>query len=303
MQNNKSQITGILWMILHCFLISSIVTIAKFLGHKNYSEGQVIFFHSFVALIILLPFALHFEGKKLLKTNLFSLHLLRGIIGTASLFIYFFALKFIPLTDGRALALLSPVITFIFAVIFIKENLNIKKSLALMLSLFGGYIIINPGNVSFHPMLFLILAAMIMWSVIDLIIKKLSKTESAIKQLFFLAAFSALFSLPFAIIDWQNPENFVEIFLLILIGVIFIFNSLAIFLAIKNADLTILTPIDFCGMIFTAILSYLVFGEIIKTNSLIGSIIVFSSSLYLIYQESKAAKELTKISEANLQKE
>lgn len=303
MENRKNQLKGILWMILHCFLISSVVTIAKFLGKNNYSEGQVVFFHSFVAFMILLPFALHFEGKKLLKTKLFSLHLFRGIIGTASLFLYFFALKFIPLTDGRAVALLSPVITFIFAVIFIKESLNIKKSIALILSLFGGYIIINPGNVSFHPMLLLILVAMIMWSIIDLIIKKLSKTESGIKQLFFLTGFLSLFSLPFAILDWKNPENLLEIFLLIFIGIIFLFNSLALFLAIKHADLTTLTPIDFSGMIFTAILSYLVFGEIIKTNTLIGSIIVFVSSLYLIYQESKKAKDFSKISEGNIQKE
>ena len=119
----------------------------------------------------------------------------------------------------------------------------------------------------------------------------------------FPKGFLSLFSLPFAIFDWKNPENLLEIFLLTFIGIIFLFNSLALFLAIKHADLTTLMPIDFSGMIFTAILSYLVFGEIIKINTLIGSIIVFVSSLYLIYQESKKAKDFSKISEGNIQKE
>lgn len=299
----NNQIIGILWMISHCFLISSVVTIAKLLGQRGFSEMQIVFFHSFVALLVLSPFAIAKEGKKLMKTNKFSLHLSRGVLGVVSLFLYFFALKSMPLTDGRAIALFSPVITFIFAVIFFKEKMDLKKGLALILSLIGGYVIINPAGASLHMMSIFILVAMIMWSIIDLIIKKLSVTESAVKQLFYLVFFLSLFSAPFAIYSWKMPENTFDIFLLIFIGVIFLVNSLVVFLAIKHADLTILTPIDFSGMIFTAILSYFVFSEIIKINTLIGSMMVFLSSIYLIYQESRAGKELTRISEANIQKE
>ena len=302
-KTNNNQIIGILWMILHCFLISCVVTIAKLLGQKGFAPMQIVFFHSFVALIVLSPFAIIKEGKNLIKTKKFSLHLSRGVLGVISLFFYFLALKSIPLTDGRAIALFSPVITFIFAVIFFKEKLDLKKGLALILSLIGGYIIINPAGVSFHIMSLLILVAMIMWSIIDLIIKKLSSTESSVKQLFYLTFFLSLFSAPFAIYSWKTPENSLDIFLLIFIGVIFLINSLSVFLAIKHADLTTLTPIDFSGMIFTAILSYWVFSEVIKINTLIGSVIVFLSSLYLIYQESRAGKELARISESNIQKE
>ena len=104
-------------------------------------------------------------------------------------------------------------------------------------------------------------------------------------------------------LEWKNPIELLDIFLLILIGIIFLFNSLAVFLAIKHAELTTITPFDFSGMIYTAILSYLIFDEIIKTSTLIGSIIVFVSSLYLIYHESKKAKDFSKISESNISKE
>lgn len=300
---HNNQIIGILWMILHCFLISCVVAIAKLLGQKGFHPMQIVFFHSFVALLVLSPFAIIKEGKSLMKTQKFSLHLSRGILGTISLFLYFLALKFIPLTDGRAIALFSPVITFIFAVIFIKEKLDLKKGLALITSLIGGYIIVNPTGVSFHVMSLLILVAMIMWSIIDLIIKKLSSTESSVKQLFFLNFFLSLFSLPFALYHWKTADNYLDIFLLISIGIVFLINSLSVFLAIKHADLTTLTPIDFSGMIFTAIISFFVFSEIIKINTLIGAVIVFLSSLYLFYQEGKKAKELAKISEGNIQKE
>lgn len=290
-------------MILHSLLISVIVTIAKFLGMAGFSEGQIIFMQSSVAFCLLLPFALYFEGKKVFQTRCLSLHFMRGIIGVSSLFIYIFALKSIPLTDSRAIALSGPVITFIFAIIFLREKLDGKKSIALFVSLIGGYIIINPGSVSFHSASLLVLLATILWSVLDLIIKQISKTESSIKQTLYLTGLSATFSSPFAFYNWIIPDNLLTLALMLIIGVIFLFNSFAIFKAIKNADLTTIMPFDFCGMIFTAIISYFVFNEIIKFNTLIGSIIVFLSSLYLIYHESKSARKLNEIGESNIIKE
>ncbi|MBL6664450.1 MAG: DMT family transporter [Rickettsiales bacterium] len=293
---------GILWMILHCFLISIVVALAKLLGQRGFGVMQIVFFHSFVAFLLLVPMGIMREGSSLIKTKHFTLHLFRSILGVMSLFLYFFALKFIPLTDARAVALFGPVITFIFAVLFLKERLDLKELLALALSLIGGYIILNPGTISFHFMSVLILLAMIMWSMIDLIIKKLSKTESGLKQLFFLNGFMSLFSIIFIGEDWKMPENILDILLLLLVGVIFFFNSLAIFCAIKNGDLTTIMPFDFSGMIFTAILSYFIFDEIITDTTLIGSVIVFVSSLYLIYHAGKPVTELTTIAESNRQK-
>lgn len=298
-----NQSKGIFWMLAHCFLISIAVALAKLLGQKGFGVMQIVFFHSFVSFLMLLPVGLLKEGKSLAKTNYFHLHFWRASLGAASLYLYFFSLKFVPLTDARAIALFGPVLTFIFAVIFVKEKLDFRKTAALILSLMGGYIIINPSGVSFNAMSLLILLAMVAWSIIDLIIKKISKSESGLKQLFFLTGLMSIFSIFFALADWKNPESVEDVSLLLLIGAVFFFNSLAIFYAIKNADLTTIMPFDFSGMIFTAILSYFLFSELIKMNTLIGSIIVFISSLYLVYHEGKAAKNLAKIGEANAQKE
>ena len=303
LKTNNNQITGIILMLFHCLVISSVVVIAKLLGQLGYSSIQVVFFHSFIAFVLILPFGLKKYGKTLFKTQKLHLHLARGILGTVSLFIYFFALKFVHLNDARAIALANPVITFIFGVIFVKEHIDNKKILALIVSLLGGVIIANPTSPTFHVALLLVIIAMFMWSFIDLIIKKMSKTESTIKQLCFLTGLLSLFSFVPTIFTWRTPHGFYELSLLITIGILFLLAVLTIFLAIKHADLTTIMPFDFSGMIFTAIISYFVFSEIIKINALIGSMIVFLSSLYLIYQESRAGKKLAIILEDNIQKE
>ena len=292
MQDVTNKFIGIGWMLFHCLLISIIILIVKFLGLRGYHSMQIVFFHSIVAFIILLPYAILKEGKNIFKIAKPHLYILKGSLWLLSLFLYFLGVKFVPLTDGRAIALFYPVVTFIFAVIFLKEKLDKMKLTALIASIIGGYIIINPGSVSFYKESLFILLAVIIWSIIDLIIKKMSN-EPTLKQLFFLTGFLSLFSLPFAIYYWQKPSNVIEILLFIIIGIMFLLNVISMILAIKHADLTIIMPFDFAGMVFTVILSFIMFSEVIKTNTLIGSLIVFTSSVYLIYYQSKKVKKLT----------
>lgn len=301
--NHENQLIGILWMIFHCFLISCVVIIAKILGLAGYSSVQIVFFHSFVAFLLILPFALKKYGRETFKTKIFHLHFSRAFLGVISMVIYFFALKYVNLNDARATALLGPVISFIFGIIFLKEIVSGKKILALIVSFIGAAIIVNPTSPDFHVALLLIVIAILMWSTIELIMKKISKNESAIKQLLFLTGFMSILSLPGSIYYWKMPVGSYEMSLLFLIGALFCINCIAIFLAIKNANLTTIMPFDFSGMIFTAILTYFIFAEVIKINTIIGAIVVFLSSLYLLYHEGKSARELRRIGESNILKE
>ncbi len=168
-----------------------------------------------------------------------------------------------------------------------------KKIVVIILSLIGGFIIINPNSPSFHPALFLIIIAIFMWSIIDMAIKKISKTESNVKQMLFLTFLSSLFCLIPTILYWKNPVSIHEISLLILMGVLFVINVTAVFLAFKNSEVTTIMPFDFSGMIFTTILTYFIFNEVINFNIALGSIIIFGSSLYLIFHEKVKYKNLT----------
>ena len=299
-----NQLLGISWMIFHCFLISNIVIIGKLLGILGYNAIQIVFFQSSVAFLIVLPFALKKYGfSEIFKTKILHLHFVRAFLGVISMSLYYYCLKYVNLNDARAVALLGPVISFIFGVIFLKEVINNKKTIALIFSLIGGAIIINPTSPSFHPALFLIIVSMLMWSTIEVVMKKISKIESVVKQLLFLMGLMSLLLLFPSIYYWKMPSSNYEFSLLLAIGALSFINSIAIFLAIRNANLTTIMPFDFSGMIFTAILTYFIFAELIRVNTIVGSVIVFLSSLYLVYQEGKAGRALARMGEANVLKE
>ncbi len=288
---NENQLVGISWMIFHTFIISVMVIIAKKLGIIGYSPVQIIFFNSIVAFFLILPFAIKKYGfANIFKTKILNLHFYRAFLGIISMVLYYFSLTHVALNDARAVALLCPVISFVFGIFLLKEKVDNKKIIALILSLAGGAIIINPASPNFHPALFLIVVAMFMWSTIEVIMKKISKAESAVKQLLFLTGLMSLLSLLPSIYYWKTPSSNHELYLLLIMGVLLCINSISIFLAIKHANLTTIMPFDFFGMIFTAILTYFIFAEIITFNTMVGAIVVFASSLYLVFHERKVSK-------------
>jgi len=280
MQNNSKQIIGIAWMLCHCLLISIMSAMIRELSAK-FHIFEIVFFHNIVAFVLILPFVCKSSN---IKTRKLPLHLLRGALGVISLAMYFYALTIIPLTQARAIALSGPLISSLLAILFLKEKTNWHKSLALMIGLAGSLLILRPGESDFSYATLLVVVAVCIWSLIDIIIKILS-SESTATQFLYLTATMSLLSIPGAVYFWRTPENYTEWLWLISIGIVFLLNIMAIFNAFKYADVTTIMPFDFTGMIFTAIIAYFCFDEVIKSEVLIGGLIILISSVYIIRQE------------------
>ena len=298
----KSQINGILWMLIHCFSISLAVAIVKILTDNNFDPIQIIFFYSSISMLISLPQVIRRDKMniyKIFKLKSVKIYILKSGFGFVAIILYFLALKKIPMTDIRAIALFSPVFTFVFALFFFKEKLNYQKIIALIISLIGGYIIISPTSISFYKSSILVFLAVICWSFVDIIIKKMSfkENEYLTKQVFlsqfFVMSYSIGYSWIFDFNGWLMPSEWVNISLILLIGFCFWVSSMSLRLAARNADLTTIMPFDFSGMIFTIFLSYIMFGDLIKQHTFIGGAIVFLSSLYFMAKH-KNKKDLYK---------
>src|SRR5690606_39026455 len=152
----------------------------------------------------------------------------------------------------------------------------------------GGIIIINPLGANFSYASLLVVAAVFLWAAIDKIVKILGKTESTITQLFYFTFFVAVLSVIPAFYNWKElqAENWL---FFALMGLAYLMNSIAVFKAFKSADINVLMPFDFMGMIFTIIIAYLAFGEIPTLHTILGSIIIIISSIYVMQREAKKA--------------
>ena len=279
------QVVGIFWMLFHCFLISIMAAIIRHAA-EDINVFVVIFFYNFFALIFLTPVLITKKRYKQLKTKKLKLHIGRSILGFISLSMYFYAFTVIPLTDARAIALTGPLVSSLLAVIFLKETMGWHRITALIVGFIGALIIVKPVTGSFSYISLMVMASVCMWGVIDMIIKTLSKTDTNISQLFYLIAGMSILSLPTAIYFWEGNLTNSQWMWLIILGAIFLINVLAVVNAFKNGDVTVIMPFDFSGMIFTIIIAYVTFNEIIDISTAFGALIIMMSSVYMMKRES-----------------
>ncbi|MGE5161713.1 MAG: DMT family transporter [Betaproteobacteria bacterium] len=94
-----------LWMLVASVLFSVMGACVKLAG-RHYGVTEILFYRSLIGAACLFAFA-HFRGMSL-ATPLAGLHLSRGIVGTAAVFLWFYATTVLPLGTALTLNYTSP---------------------------------------------------------------------------------------------------------------------------------------------------------------------------------------------------
>ena len=123
----------------------------------------------------------------------------------------------------------------------------------------GALIIVRPGLKEFELGSLLVLLIMLLWGVLDILIKVMNRTESITGQILYMMGIITLCYAPLAIINWKNPVNFTDFILLILLGIIFSVYMLSILLAFKYSEISTLMPVYFSEVVFVDIVAFFSF--------------------------------------------
>ena len=88
---------------------------------------------------------------------------------------------------------------------------------------------------------------------------------------------------------WVTPTLF-ELALLVAVGFLGIFGQWMITHGWTLGDTTALAPLDYLRIVYSALLGYLVFGELPGLWSYAGMALIAASSLYLVLNEARRVK-------------
>ena len=119
--------------------------------------------------------------------------------------------------------------------------------------------------------------------------KKTTESQSPVTIAFFLAAVYVPPSFILAIFVWQNP-TFIEYLYIFFVVATTILGYIALAKAFKAASLTVLMPFEYSSLIFAAIFSYMVFGDVVKINVLFGGAIILLSVCMIVIVEHRKAQ-------------
>lgn len=264
------------------------------LAQEDSNVFTIGFLRFFFGLLLITPIIIQ-SSFKIYNTINFKLHILRCIINVPMMIFGFAALTYIPLEQIKAIGFLSPILVVILSVIFLGERIYLIRTFSLILGFIGTLIILRPGFIEINIGVYMVLASALLWSFVIIITKFMSKNDSAMTILTFQYTFVTLFTLPLAIIYWNNP-SFISLIYTLLAAIVGTVLHLCINNAYKLSDLSIIQPVWFTQLVFASFLGFVIFGSLPDFFTWIGAIIVFISVLIITYRENYLKKDIAKTS-------
>ena len=232
---------------------------------------EIVFFRCIISFLITY-YLLKRKGHNILGTNR-SLLMMRGIFGTIGLYCYFVILQEIPLATASTLIYFTPLFTSLVGVFLLKEKMSTIQWILLFIALFG--IILIQGFDSRVNIFYLLiglggsLCAAFAYSIIRYL---RDKEHSLVLMIYFPMIAFPIGGL-ISVFNWVQP-NLIDIFLLILIGVITQFAQYFMTKAFQSEKVSKVSIVSYSELIFVLLIGNIFFDEKFEFLVYLGMILV-----------------------------
>ena len=277
---NSDRTKGIAFIILSALGFALMSACVKLAG--DLPNFQKVFFRNLVSAIIALYLILKHKGSFTGKRESRNLLLMRSTFGTIGVILNFYAIDKLVLSDANMLNKLSPFLSVILCALFLKEKINRKQIVSIIIAL----LIIKPTfSIAIIPYLAGIFGALFAASAYTCL-RVLGKKEESYTIVFFFSMFSLITTFPMFIYVYE-PMTISQLIYLLLAGLFASLGQFGITLAYRYAPAKEISIFDYTNIIFSAILSIFIFNQYPDILSIVGYIVVFSASFYVFLYNKK----------------
>jgi drug/metabolite transporter (DMT)-like permease len=210
---------------------------------------------------------------------------LRGIIGFFAPFTFFTSLKALPLADATVVFFSSSFVLTAASALILKEQVGIHRWSAVVIGFVGVVIAMNPRAGGPVASYLLVLCATVIYAMIFISGKQLSKQDSVISLVFTLhlgMGIVATIALPWV---WV-PITITVLGELLLMAVIALVAHFVFAAAFARADVSALAPFEYTALVWATLIGYVIWLDIPSTEVWIGAAIIISCRLYVMHRES-----------------
>lgn len=278
---------GIIYIVISAFCFALMNLFVRMAG--GLPSIQKSFFRNFVAAVFAfvilkkehVPFRCKRENLKYL--------LLRAGFGTVGVLCNFYAIDHLVLADASMLNKMSPFFAVIFSYFILKEKVTIPQGLLVAGAFSGSLFVIKPTftNMALVPSLFGLLGGLGAGVAYTMVRRLGEGGEKGPFIVFFFSMFSCVMTLPWLIFDY-HPMTAVQLVILLLAGTAAAGGQFAITAAYCYAPAREISVYDYSQILFSAVLGFVVFGQMPDALSWLGyGIICAMAVLMFFYNKQK----------------
>ena len=279
-QHHRRTLRGIGLIMSAVFMFSAMDTLAKYML-KSYPMSALMWARYMVHVVVMMAWLGPRMGKALFHTSHPWLQILRGVLLVGSTTFFYFALRYLPLAEAAAITFVGPVLTALLSGPRLGDKVTRRQWIAVTLGFAGVWIIMRPGGGVLSLAAVFPLATAILFSMYQIVTRKLSGREHPYTSLFYTALVGGAIT-SFAVpLHWITP-TLSQAGFVVCIGFLGGFGHLLLIRAMEHTSPSTLAPFVYSQLIWSTLLAYLAFGDFPEPMTLFGMLVVVASGMLAV---------------------
>ena len=276
---------GVLYFLSSIGLIALVDTTCKF--YTDELHAVVLVWGYFVGITVFVMGYYVTRGQMvLLKTEQPVIQIIRPGFLVLSISGLFLGLTYLPMAEATAIGFTGPLFIVALSVPMLGERVGWHRWLAVVVGLAGVLVIVRPDGTVWHWSAATTLLGAICFAIFQILTRRLAGQEKYQTTLIYTSLAGTFWVSLLAPFFWTPPSADHALMFLI-IGAMGAAAHLCIIKAFAHAQASLLAPFNYSKLVWVIILGYLVFGDVPGLDTIVGSAIIVSSGLYVLYREGR----------------
>ncbi len=257
-------------LILVCVTLWALIPVVAKLGQTTLNNHQFLFWSSLVSFVVLGISAVISGRISEIKNLRIKDWLQLSVLGLMGTYLYYLFL-YLGYSEAVGFEVLVfqytwPILIVLFSIIILKEQINSRKIIAMILGIVGVLFVLTKGNfqninVSNPKVIILVVAGATSFALFSVLSKNIKKNPLTSVTIYFLIAFIASFISMIYFAEFKYPSTG-EILPILLNGILVNgFSYLFWILALKMTEASYLAPLTFIAPVLSAIYLVIFFNE------------------------------------------
>ena len=252
--------------------------------------GEILIICGLLGVIFFLGCSFIAKQNIIYEESLNAILIVRSIFEISGRVFYALAIAMMPITNASAILQATPIVVVLGAVIFLKEKVGWRRWGAILFGFFGVLLIIQPGAEGFNIFSIFAVLGMIGFAGRDLA-TRMSPSNMSNFQLgtfgFLMVFISGILITLFNLFIFPSNAVWINISaknlgFIIANGVAGIIAYQCLTIAMRNGDVSFVTPFRYVRVLFALFFGVILLGEEPNILVLSGSLIVVLSGIYII---------------------
>jgi drug/metabolite transporter (DMT)-like permease len=280
----KGNLRSINAMLIAVAMFSLMDTAMKLLS-AHYPAMQVTALRALSSFPLVCAYVGWRGGFKSIFAISWRMHLLRGVLGIAMLFLFAYGLKNLSLAEAYSIFFIAPALITALSVFFLKERVDRARWTAIVVGMLGVLVVLRPDGAGMLTVGGLaILGAAVCYAVSAITARILARSDRSEHMVFWLIFLIGAGATVLAAPDWVplRSQDFLIVCGLAVSGFL---GQLAINEAFSTGEASVVAPFEYTALAWGVALDWLLWTTLPDRFTLIGAAIIIGSGIYLVRHE------------------